>query len=321
MSISPEYKNRSEAAALSGVHSEVAVGGFFSILAAIVVAAMAAIIKWGSHAFSTEFLMVIRFGAGLLAFLIFALIQGHGIPYRAARPLLCSLLALFWAGALFCLYFAIRFIPLPDAVLLLNTSPLFAPLINRIVLKRTETRSVWLGIILGFIGVVIILRPGAEVFQLYALIGLMAGLFISVRLVINSYLSQTESKEVISFYSLWISFVLCLGVLALSGLHMTNWEHHLFPPQDWLRPWVIFPWAILAVGALGVCCMLQPWFTAAAYEHASVGQAGPFRYLGVIFAAFLDWLCWGVVPDLPSALAVTVWATAPSSALRVMVAA
>jgi drug/metabolite transporter (DMT)-like permease len=48
--------------------------------------------------------------------------------------------------------------------------------------------------------------------------------------------------------------------------------------------------------------MLQPWFTSAAYEHASVGQAGPFRYVAVIFAAFLDWLCWGQVPDLTPTL-------------------
>ena len=39
--------------------------------------------------------------------------------------------------------------------------------------------------------------------------------------------------------------------------------------------------------------MLQAWLTAAAYEHASVGEAGPFRYVGVGFAAFLDWLLVG----------------------------
>ena len=52
--------------------------------------------------------------------------------------------------------------------------------------------------------------------------------------------------------------------------------------------------------------MLQAWFTSAAYEHASVGEAGPFRYVGVVFAAFLDWLCWGQVPDLKSVLGIVI---------------
>ena len=106
----------------------------------------------------------------------------------------------------------------------------------------------------------------------------------------------------ITFYSLGVGWLIALGVLALTGLHVANWEHHLFPPQDWLRPWIVYPGVLLAVAALGVLCMLQAWFTAAAYEHASVGEAGPFRYVGVVFAAFLDWLCWGQVPDLYSVL-------------------
>jgi drug/metabolite transporter (DMT)-like permease len=152
------------------------------------------------------------------------------------------------------------------------------------------------------VGVIIVLRPGADILQVHALIGLMAGFLIAVRLVLNSFITGQESKEVISFYSLGVGWLICLGVLAVAGFHVANWEQHLFPPRDWLRPWIEYPWVLLAVVALGVLCMLQPWFTSAAYEHASVGEAGPFRYVGVVFAGLLDWLCWGQVPDLSSIL-------------------
>jgi drug/metabolite transporter (DMT)-like permease len=246
--------------------------------------------------------MTVRFGTGLLAFMAVILIRRQPLPYRASCCLVCTLIAATWVGALFCLYFAVRFIPLTDAVLLINTAPLFAPLLNRLFLKKTESYSVWLGICIGFVGVVIVLRPGADILQAYALIGLMSGLLIAVRLVLNSFITGQESKEVISFYSLGVGWLICLGVLAVVGFHVANWEQHLFPPRDWLHPWIIFPSVLLAVVALGAFSMLQPWFTAAVYEHASVGEAGPFRYIAVILAAFLDWLCWGQVPDLPSVL-------------------
>lgn len=298
--IKPRLKSVSFQA--SGDISEVALGGLYSALAGIVVAGMAAIIKWGSHAFSTEFLMVIRFGMGLLAFGALILMERQVLPYRTTHWGLCSLMTAAWVGALFCLYFAVRFIPLTDAVLLLYTAPLFAPLLNWLILKKPESSSVWLGIGLGFVGVIIVLRPGADILQVHALIGLMAGLLIAVRLVINSSIVGKEPREVITFYSLGVGWLICVAVLAVTGFHVANWERHLFPPRDWLHPWIVFPSVLLAVLILGIFSMLQPWFTTEAYEHASVGEVGPFRYIAVIFAALLDWLCWGVMPDLSSLL-------------------
>lgn len=283
-------------------HSRLFVGGLFSTLAGVVVASMAVIVKWGSHAFSTEFLMVVRFGAGLLAFLTIILVRRQAVPYRASHLWLCFLMAASWVGGIFCLYIAVRFIPLTDAMLLLYTSPLWAPLLNRLFLKKTESPSVWLGIGLGLLGVIIVLRPGAGILQIHALVGLMAGVLIAIRLVATSFVAGRESKEVITFYSLAAGWLICLGVLALTGFHAANWEAHLFSVRDCLRPWIVFPAVFLAVAALGVLSMLQPWFTAAAYEYATVGEAGPFRYFGVVFAGLMDWLCWGQTPDLSSIL-------------------
>ena len=287
---------------MAGRHASVAVGGLYSALAGIVAAAMAVIIKWGSHAFATEFLLAVRYGMGFLSYLAVSLARSQVLPVKTNHFWRLFLIAASWVGAIFCCYFSVRFIPLPDAVLLLYTSPLFAPLLNWLFYRRVEARSVWLGLGLGFLGVIIILRPGPDIINVYALIGLMAGLLLAIRLVINSAITGKESRETISFYSLGLSFCICLGVLAVTGFHVANWERHLFPPRDWLQPWIIFPSVILAVISLGILSLLQPWFTAAAFEYASVGQTSPFRYFGVIFAALMDWLAWGRVPDLSSVL-------------------
>jgi drug/metabolite transporter (DMT)-like permease len=159
-----------------------------------------------------------------------------------------------------------------------------------------------MGIGLGFVGIVIVLRPGIHILDFHALIGLLAGLLLAIRLVVTSFITGKESRDVITFYSLGVGWLICLVVLAVTGFHLANWEQHLFPPQDWLRPWIIFPTVLMALVALGILSMLNPIFTAAAYEYGSVGETGPFRYAGVIFAGLVDWLCWGVVPDLSSVL-------------------
>jgi drug/metabolite transporter (DMT)-like permease len=281
------------------LHPGIAIGGAYSALAGIVAAAMAAMIKWGSHAFSTEFLLAVRYGMGFLAFWVICLVR-QVQPYRTSHFWSLGLMTATWVGAIFCCYFSVRFIRLTDAMLLLYTSPLFAPLLNWLFYGQKESRSVWLGLIVGFVGVAIILRPGAGIINFYALIGLMSGFLLAVRLVINSAITGKESKEVISFYSLGLGFLICLIILLLTGFHLANWERHLFPPRDWLHPWIIFPTVLLAVILLGILSVLQPWFTAAAFDYASVGQTSPFRYFGVVFAGVVDWLGWGIVPDLSS---------------------
>ena len=119
-------KNTSGPGSAPPAQVELAKGGLFSALAAIAVASMAAIVKWGSNGFSTEFLVATSFGAGLLAFMVISLMRRQAFLYRASHPIRCSLVAASWVGGIFCCYFAIRFIPLTDAVLLVYTAPLFA---------------------------------------------------------------------------------------------------------------------------------------------------------------------------------------------------
>ena len=71
-----------------------------------------------------------------------------------------------------CYFFAIAHLPLADAVLLNQSIPLFVPLVERVWLGEPIPAPLWRVLLIGFAGLLLILRPGFGVFQPVALVGL-----------------------------------------------------------------------------------------------------------------------------------------------------
>jgi drug/metabolite transporter (DMT)-like permease len=66
---------------------------------------------------------------------------------------------------MYCFFYAIAHLRLADAVLLNYSLPLFMPFIERVWLREPFPRRLWWGVGLGFLGVLVILRPGPGIFQ------------------------------------------------------------------------------------------------------------------------------------------------------------
>ncbi len=272
-------------------------GALYTTLASLAVVLMAAIAKWASHGFSSEFLIVVRWIAGLTIFLLVYFVSGQRAGLKTTRPFMQSVAALFWAGAVFSYYLSLRYIPMMDATLLLNTASLFAPVISRVLAGTKEVRMVWVGTGVSFLGVVVVLRPDAGIVNPMALAALGAGLLMALRIYFNRQLAETDPKERTTFYSLAVGLALCLTLWTLTGAHVGDWQGHLFSPTEELRPWLVDSVMMASVVALGLLSMLQAYFTAFGLQYASVGRISPFRYTAVIFAAILDWTLWGHAPS------------------------
>lgn len=265
--------------------------------AAMTVATMAAIVKWASEAFSVELLMLLRWGLALILFALMWRFKDR-ISLATEHPWLQLLNALVYVGAVYCLYLSLQTTSLPEALLLYNLAPILAPMWNRLLLGRREPPLIWLGIALGFAGVLVVMLPGMGSLGGVPWLALASGVLMSLTMLLNGMLAKTEPKERTSFYSLLFGCGVCvLGVL-ITGVHFPDWQHSLFPPRDWARPLIMYPWVLSALLALGVFSLLVPLLNTGAYRYGSVGELGPFRYLGVIFAGVLDWAVWGVVPAL-----------------------
>ena len=276
-------------------------GAIYTTLAMAGAASLGALVKWASHGFSSEFLTSLRFFSGFLIFLaIYAF--GRRVSLKTDSMRLQFGMALTWVLSILVFYISIRFIPLMDATLLLNTAAIFGPILARVFDGKREPLMVWVGTAIGFAGIVIVLRPGPQLFENpMSLIGVLAGFFAGLRLLLNSKLKHEPAQRT-TFYSLLFGCAICLVLLVSVGLpiRVPQWETMLFTPTGAISRTFVDSSMITALVIFGVLSMLLPWLTALGLNYASVGQIAPFRYTAVIFAGLLDWAIWGVLPGWPS---------------------
>ena len=179
---------------------------------------------------------------------------------------------------IYCIAEAMKMISLAETVLFNNSAPLFVPLLIWIWHKTQIPNKLWIGIIIGFIGIFIILQPGFSTFNLGLIFGLLSGLFTAMLLVLTREIAQEPFSRILFYYYL-------LFWLVLSPFLFTTWT---FPP---LGVWFF----LLLAGVSNILAQLT--FTLA-MRHAPSQVVAPFIYTGVIFSGLIDWIVWHNKPTL-----------------------
>jgi drug/metabolite transporter (DMT)-like permease len=189
------------------------------------------------------------------------------LPLHVARALagLLSQVLFFWA---------VKEMVLIDAVLLVNAAPLFIPLVALLWNRSPITPAVGISLLVGFIGVVLIIKPGADVLtNPSALIALLAALFSAIALVSVNKLSGHNHPDTILFYYFFIAS------LATAPFAIAVWSEPT--TQEW--GYLVGVGAFMAVAQLLIIL---------AYQHATASQIAPFNYSVVIFSGLIGWLVW-----------------------------
>lgn len=176
------------------------------------------------------------------------------------------------------MFLAVQRISLVNTVLLSNSAPLFIPLIIWLWRGVKIQKGLWLGIIIGFIGIAFILRPTGEIINLGALFGIGAAICLSVSAIAKRRLVKTEPIPTILFYYFLITTFLSI-------------------------PFSFETWRYLTKESLILLCIIGILFTigqilflkALKYEKPSYLSA--FNYSAVVYGAFLQWIIWGNFPD------------------------
>jgi drug/metabolite transporter (DMT)-like permease len=184
-------------------------------------------------------------------------------------------------AAMYCYFYAIAHLPLAEAVLLNFSTPLFIPFIAHLWLGEKVSARIWAAIGVGFVGIVLILKPGLDLFTPVSLIGLASGLFAALAMVSIRRLTHTEPTLRIVFYF----SAVCTAVSAVPLI----WRWQAPDPGLWTL--------LILMGALASLAQL---LLTRAYSHAPAAQVGPFTYSTVVFAAAIGWMFWGEIPDLLS---------------------
>ena len=252
-------------------------GAFYMVASAVLFASMAASVRVASHELPNAPIVFFRHFIMLVFLLPWLVRQGrHALDTDDLRGHLVRGLA--GVSAVACYFYAIARLRLADAVLLNQSMPLFIPLVERLWLREAIPRRLWGVLLLGFVGLLFILRPGTGVFEPAALVGLASAVLAAIAQVGIRRLTRTEPVTRIVFY-----FGLVASVVALPPALFT-WRG---PSPE--------TWAVLLL--MGIFATVGQLTLTRAYVHAPAARVGPFLYVGPVFAGALDWLLWGRLPD------------------------
>jgi drug/metabolite transporter (DMT)-like permease len=166
-------------------------------LAAILFGCLGVLVKWVSEDIPSEMTVFFRNAAGLVALLPFLVGKGTLRTKRFGAHFARSLAGI---AAMYLSFYAIGRMRLADAYVLAYTAPLFMPFMARGWLGEPIPRHAGVALVLGFAGVLLLLKPGWGVFQPVALLALGSGILGAVAQVGIRHLTSTEPSTRIVFY-------------------------------------------------------------------------------------------------------------------------
>lgn len=186
--------------------------------------------------------------------------------------------------------------PLADAVAVSYISPIMITLMSILFLGEKVGPRRWAAVVVGLVGVMVMLRPGAGVIQPAALLVLVSAVLYAAGNLFVRHMGTTESAMTLSFY-VQIGFIvvsLAMGLWAGDG-HLKSdgslWEF-LFRPWFWppIADWPLFLMTGLAVGVGGL-------MVTQAYRTVEAGLLAPFEYIGMPAAILWGLFIFGTFPD------------------------
>ncbi len=176
-----------------------------------------------------------------------------------------------------CFFTALTMVPLAKITALSFSAPLFATLLAIVVIgERVRARRIT-ALVLGFIGVMIVLQPRFDSFELGGFLVLASSTLWAVAMTFIKSLSRTESAVTITLYA-GVFLVPMTGIPALFV-----WVHPTLEQLLWLL-------GIGAVGTIGHLAFAQ------SFKHAEMSAVLPFDFLRLIWASAIGYMLFGEIP-------------------------
>lgn len=206
------------------------------------------------------------------------LLRGRGVVLRTRRHGLHFATAVLTVIMTAAFFIALSQMPLAEATALNFTAPLFTTIIAALLLKERVEFARWGATVIGFIGVLIILRPGFSEMPLVALLPTFGAFLLAWWFIAVKHLSASESTATITIYqTLWSALLLTLIAIPV---------------------WVTPSWEMLgysaAMGGLGTTGII---FTSRAFSMAEASIVAPLDYVRLPFIAVVGYLAFGEIPD------------------------
>ena len=182
-----------------------------------------------------------------------------------------------------CFVLAFRYLSLADVHSIGSLTPIIVVALSAVILKEKISPQTWIAIFIGFIGVLIIMRPGLSIFDPKSLIPLIGAFFLGLYQIVTRKTSEYDAEETSLFYNSLI------GILAMSFLSFFYWQQLTFNSYFLLI-------------SVGIFFSLGLYFQIIALTKARASIIQPFHYTLIFWAIIWGYLFYNDLPDLPTLL-------------------
>jgi drug/metabolite transporter (DMT)-like permease len=258
------------------------------LLSILLFSLMDANVKWLGASYPTSQIMFFRCTLALVPVLVIIAMRGGMMILRTRQWPLHLLRGLMGVGAMGLAFYAFVLMPLANAVSIMHTAPLFMTLLSVLLLRERVGIRRWSAVIIGFIGMLLVVRPGAGMLESGSLYMLAAAFLIGCTTIVIRILGRLDDPVCITFY-----FTLTGVVVSLAGLLYQGW---LTPTRNDLL-------LLMLVGLLGG---MAQYLMTLSYQHLALGTVAPLKYLTIVCSGVIAYLVWGEVPDLQSIIGISI---------------
>ncbi|MBA4352352.1 MAG: EamA/RhaT family transporter [Rhodobacter sp.] len=195
-------------------------------------------------------------------------------------------------------YLALAALPMATTVALYFSAPLFITILSVVILKETVGPRRWVALFAGFAGVLIMVRPGGDLFDWAALLPVIAGLTYAISMISARRLGSSETAPALAFWGNGVFLVAAIAMSAVLG--SGAWESDAHPSLAFLlRGWAM-PTAfdLMLMMACGVIAAIGLTLLTQAYRVAESSVVTPFEYTGLIWSVIFGWIFWRDWPVL-----------------------
>ena len=212
--------------------------------------------------------------------------MGMGLV-RTQRPVLQIVRGVLLVGSTGFFYLSLSHLPLAEAAAITFVGPVLVTALSGPLLRERVSRRQWSAVALGFLGVLIIVRPGGDAFTVHAIYPLCSALLFSLYQVLTRKLAGRENPFSTLFFT------------ALVGAAATS----LPLPFTWQTPTLLQVPFMIGIGLLGG---LGHFFLIRAVEHTSPARLAPFVYTQLVWSTLLAYLAFGEFPGSGSLMGMLV---------------
>ncbi|WP_297322385.1 DMT family transporter [uncultured Bartonella sp.] len=251
-----------------------------ALIATVIFACQDAMTKTLVHNYPATFIVMIRYWVFFLAgaYMVKTASGGFIANIKSKRPFIQCLRGLLLLSELIAIALAFRVMGLAEATSIFQSYPLFGTVIAVFLLKEKVGWRRVLALVVGFFGILIMLRPGSGVLSVGAVWALIAAIFFALYMALTRLVGGIDKPQTSFFY------------VGLVGLVVMN----IGQPFFWVRMESHYVWILVA---LCITSVVGHFLMIKALSIAPLTVVQPFNYLQLVWSVIIGYIVFGDMPD------------------------